>query len=265
MSYLQFDLDALKRVPDAARAARCSEESLGYGLVRLWQYCWTEKVDTVTDTHISGFFGGDDEIRVSESLVAFKFLERTPSGLRVRGADKYLRITGAQSKAGKANAKNLRRGAETGAEVEPEDTRGGAGTHPGTHPGTQPGPSRESSPALTASSEQRTPNSEHREAAAAAPKVPIRPMPDNPFANGSAFWAFLQHERLAAGLATEKPPRDVDSWFSEMMLELNGDTERIKATVAAFARDKYWKAQNLPTRGLISQWRSFVPQRRASP
>ena len=251
MSYLQFDLDALKRVPDAARAARCTEESLGYGLVRLWQYCWTEKVDTVSDTHISGFFGGGDEIRVSASLIAFKFLERTPEGLRVRGADKYLRITEAQSKAGKANAKNLRRGAE----VVPEETRAGAGT--------QPGATRESSPALTASSEQRTASTEHRKEEEPPPQkiIPLPPKPDNPFANGSSFFAFLQQERRAAGYATETPPRGLDAWFSEMMMELNGDTDRIQGTVAAFARSEYWKPKNLPIAALMSKWREFVPRK----
>ena len=38
MPYIAFDLDALKHVPDAARAADAREADVGYGLVRLWAY-----------------------------------------------------------------------------------------------------------------------------------------------------------------------------------------------------------------------------------
>lgn len=155
MSYLAFDLDALKRVPDASRAAGITEAELGYGLVRLWSWCWNEKTDAANTAHLRGFFGGDTQ-RVAEALCAFRFLELSSGGgFRVRGADRYLRIHKARSDGGKAASANLKQGAlKPGASSE--DSRGAAPATPRLEPGRSPG----YSPALTPSTEHRAPSTE---------------------------------------------------------------------------------------------------------
>lgn len=238
MSYLAFDLDALKLVPDAARSAGLPDAELGYGLLRLWSYCWTTKTDVVKPAHLIGFFGGDSA-RVVAGLEAFGFLQTDPNGLRVKGVEKYLRIRKAQSEAGKTRAAELNSSAATA----------------GSSPPAEQQVSRPTVPPLTASSEQRTANTEHPAAV-----VPLPPKPENRYESGEAYFAYLQHERHEAGFVTEKPPAGLSGWFSEVMLELNGDHARLDATVRAFAKDPYWRAKNAPMKGLMAQWRRYVPR-----
>ncbi len=164
MAYIAFDMDAMRLVPQVAQAASMEPPVVGWGLVQLWQFCWLQKTETVTATHLKGFFGGD----ISDALLAFGFLERSNKGFRVRGADRYLRIQKAQADAGKRASDNLKQnskteppaitrpdrpllgGADAGFRVEPEPSRNLAGT--------QPGPSRSQKPALTPNTEHRTPN-----------------------------------------------------------------------------------------------------------
>ncbi len=131
MPYIAFELDALKHVPDAARSAGLPEADLAYGLLRLWNYCWSKKTDHVSAAHLTGFFGGDPT-RVASAMGAFDFLEADLEGFRVRGAARYLRISEGRSKGGKAASKNLVPGAfhkqkaKPEAEPEPNPSR----THP---------------------------------------------------------------------------------------------------------------------------------------
>lgn len=101
-------------------------------------------------------------------------------------------------------------------------------------------------------------------AAAAKSVVPLPQKPADRFESGEAYFAWLQNERHEAGFVTEKPPMGLSGWFSEVMLELNGDRDRLDATVAAFGRDPYWRKQNLPMRALMKKWRDYVPAARAS-
>lgn len=96
--------------------------------------------------------------------------------------------------------------------------------------------------------------------ATATKVVPLPPKPENQYASGEAYFAWLQHDRHENGFVTEKPPPGLSGWFSEVMLELNGDHARLDATVQAFARDKYWRDKGAPMRGLMSQWRKYVPR-----
>lgn len=164
MPYIAFDLDALSRVPDAARAAGLAEDALGYGLLRLWSWCFKEKTDKVGTPHLAGFFGGEGD-RVPTALVAFGFLELIQGGgFRVKGAERYLRVSEARKAGGKAAKGNLipgphkkrpkiQRQPEGGAggqpETQPERSRKEAGEYPEAQPETLSG----SSPALTPSTE----------------------------------------------------------------------------------------------------------------
>jgi len=131
MSYIAFDLDALNRAPAAARAAGVREEDIIAGLVRLWAWCFREKVARVDADQVRGHFGAD----VSRALTAFGFLEPDPAGgWRVKGADRYLRIADGRSKGGKAASGNLipggpKRPPKSGAPAEVQP-RGDAETQP---------------------------------------------------------------------------------------------------------------------------------------
>lgn len=144
MSYLAFDLDALNVVPDVARAAGMTPGDVSYGLLRLWAWCFRERQDVVSPTHVRGFFGTD----ATPALEAFGFVETTPTGLRVRGAERYLRVAERQSKAGKARAALA--GAPAGRVAGRFTSQSPATDQPTTsHP-----------PALTPSTEHRAPNTE---------------------------------------------------------------------------------------------------------
>lgn len=162
MPYLSFDLDALARVPRAAAVAQVTPETIAYGLLQLWEHAWREKVTEVSGTMLRSCFRGAEPTMLAEALEAFKFTEKVgPDQFRVRGAERYLRITAGRSKGGKTASGNLKRGTETAGDR--------AGSQPGTIPGSSPAASRLQPgttpgcvPALTASSEHS--NSEQRTA-----------------------------------------------------------------------------------------------------
>lgn len=102
MPYIQVELDAMKRVPDAARVACIPEHQMGWGLVRMWSHCWDRKVETVTEDQLVGLFATEDPARLVRALIAFDFLEANASGcFRVRGAKRYLRLGDIRAEAGR--------------------------------------------------------------------------------------------------------------------------------------------------------------------
>ena len=252
MPYIAFDLDALKHVPDGARAAGIAEAAYGYGLVRLWAYCWTEKTETVSETHLRGFFGGG---AVGPALVAFGHLELNPAGYRVRGAEKYLRVSEARARGGRAAKANLVPG------FHPKSSREGAGGPAGGPAGAQPVVSTGSTPALTPTPDTRHPTPDTRIAIAA----PVWKMPADWRASPEDFFRRAQVERIQAGLISEKMPRHLSTWWSSALLELNGDVERLWAALEAFCRDPYWKTKTppLPFPAFMSEWPKYAPRKPA--
>lgn len=165
MSHIAFDLDALPLVPKVARSAGIGEAVVGWGLTQMWEWCWREKTDRVTTNHLRGFFGAE----LGAILVDFGFLEAVGSSLwRVRGAARYLRITAAQSEAGKKHAGNLKKGPKKKA----QKPRGEPGSLSRLGPGLEPGVSREGAggepghvPGSTATSDERLAKEEEEEPA----------------------------------------------------------------------------------------------------
>jgi hypothetical protein len=154
--YLAFDLNALDDAPNVARAGSITEDTAIAGLARMWRHCWAKKTDRVDGLSLKGFFGAD----LGPVLVRFGFLEDLGTGTyRVRGAERYLRISQAQSEAGKKASGNLKRGhlrAVTDPGGQPAVSRGGAGGRAGEEPGGEPERTSGSAPALTPSIEHRT-------------------------------------------------------------------------------------------------------------
>jgi hypothetical protein len=108
MPYLAFDLDAKKRAARAAAGLGVHAGQIAWGLLELWEHAWEAKSETVDALTLSCCFGPDP--RVPGVLEAMGFVARGDDGLfRVRGADRYLRITEARSEAGKARAASAKR------------------------------------------------------------------------------------------------------------------------------------------------------------
>lgn len=103
MPYIAFDLDALSSIPAVAGAAGLPEGSVALGCLRMWAHCWKAKTDRVQPVQLAGFFGSGED-RVRAALSAFGFLEEASDGLRVKGAERYLRVSKARAEAGRARA-----------------------------------------------------------------------------------------------------------------------------------------------------------------
>lgn len=107
MPYLQLDLDAKKRMPLVAKASGISNGDVMWGLSDLWELAWGTKREVISDVELSGCFGPGELVRAA--LEAHRFVERVPEGWRVKGADRYLRISDARSEAGKTRSATAQR------------------------------------------------------------------------------------------------------------------------------------------------------------
>lgn len=250
MSHIQVELKVIE--VHAPAVARTMGEPVALtigGLTLLWHRCWSTKTSTITRIGLGGVFGMDRlDLRI-EAMIDAGFLEADADVFRVCGAGKYLRIREGNSKGGKAASGNLKRGGN-----KPGMSREGAGGGAGDKPGEVPG----SLPALTPSTEHRAPNTEHRKAAAGPLSL----------ATPEGFWTACQDKRDAIpGMVRETPPARLDHWFSEAMMQVNGDEQRLLAGYEQFLVDPFWR--NEATRrchwgGWVKQWRDFV-SRAASP
>lgn len=105
MPFIRFELDAMECVPDAATLAGVTEGQFGWGLAKAWRHCWRNRTDTVTTDHLAGLFSGDG-VRVGLALERFGFAEDQGGGrFRIRGAQKYLRVSEARSNGGAKGGK----------------------------------------------------------------------------------------------------------------------------------------------------------------
>lgn len=157
MSYVAFDLDALNRAPNVARAIGCTEDTIVAGLVRLWAYCFREAKEVVSEAEIKGLFGID----AKDALVAFGFLAAMENAFRVKGADRYLRYKKGVKSGGLASKKNLKqyqKKAQPKKEGEPEESRNGAGGGAGGEPEIITGSPSGFDPALTPNTYKETSN-----------------------------------------------------------------------------------------------------------
>lgn len=82
-----------------------------------------------------------------------------------------------------------------------------------------------------------------------------------PKTDAEAFFAKVQLARASHGLATEMPPKPqaLGSWWSEALMELSGDEERLWLAYEHWADDAYWAPHKWPFRAFMKQWRDHVP------
>lgn len=154
MPYIAFELDAMARAENVARARSLPDTVVKGGLLNLWAHCFRETTDDVTRVQVQAFFGHD----VAADLEAFGFLEVRGLAYRVRGAERYLRLKKAYAK-GAAKTNALRR--------RPKASDSVAIASPGVRSET---PSHRA-----ASSEHRTATTEEKTSSAQEPREPKVP------------------------------------------------------------------------------------------
>lgn len=108
MPYIAYELDALNAAPDLARAAGISEDAAVAGLARMWARCFRVKSDQMTAVELAGVFGADPA-RLAPALAGFGFVEPRDGGFRVRGTERYLRLSASNSAGGRARAAGAQR------------------------------------------------------------------------------------------------------------------------------------------------------------
>lgn len=266
MSYIAVELDVLGAAPNAARAAGVSEDTIIGGLNRLWAYAFRAKRDLLHDLEVRGCFA--TTVDVLPALKAFGWLAEAPDGqLRVRGADRYLRISEARSKGGKAASGNLRRGAKR-EEAQPELTPGSLPAEAGGQPGTSPG----CFPALSPSTEHRAPNTltdddQPPVDRSSGPLIFVEPTTPSHTWSPRDFFAWAQTVRQRAGWVAERWPRkDLGRWWSEVQMTPGMEAhregvDRLRAGFLAFAQDPHWRKAKPPApfQAFMAQWRDHVP------
>lgn len=94
---LGIDLRFIEEVPAIAASAKKPEAVVGWGMVKLWKFCWAAKKAEVSSLLLDGFVPG-----CTEALVAFEMLRPTgPDTFEVAGLGRYLRTKEAQAEAGR--------------------------------------------------------------------------------------------------------------------------------------------------------------------
>lgn len=287
MSFLSFDLDAKKRAQRAARAAGVDPGIMVWGLLELWEHCWLERVDVVSTVVLHGCFGHAPE--VPAALATFGFLEAQGEAWRVRGAQRYLRVSTARSQGGQARA------------AGPRNARGQL--LPSSHP-AGPGPADQQNTSPTPSTEHRTPEEPKEEeapppppdinramgalsvpaiVAGAAPDrrdpanqvPPIRERREQPppgFSvvppttepeewTGEDFWRWAQSIRAKARYPPEKRPRaSLSSWWSACLMQEGITPRALQAGFLKFGQSDFWEAREppFPFHGFMSEWSTFT-------
>lgn len=144
MPYLQFDVDAKKKMAWVAQLAGVSRADAAWGLMEVWEYAWMAGSDELSELVLTGLIGPSEALR--KAYAAYGFIEQLEGGnWRVKGTDRYSKAEEARSRGGKAAAGNLRRGAVSGASspaaprLAPGCLPAAAGVQPEVSPGCLPG------------------------------------------------------------------------------------------------------------------------------
>lgn len=288
-SYIAFELRALEEAANIARSAGVSEDTIIAGMARMWAHGWRAKSAVVQRVHVRGFFGSD----VSEALVAFGYLERVDAGLRIRGADRYLRIAQARSEGGKKAAGNLKRGAErpgsTPAQAgsQPETLNGGSdeesahraeSLQPESTPGSLPAPAGNNPevppgcfPGLTSSIEHRTTTDVRSYERTSAPAVrkqrrlPIVDVADEPEPSHRDAVKALVEAFAAAGLGKYLWQGAKDGTaLSALLKDATLDEVLARWRIGLAAPSKDWASCRTVAQ-LRSKWNDLAPPAGAPP
>ncbi len=258
MPYLAFDLDAKKRVPQVARAAGVQPCEVGWGLLDLWEHVWSTRNDVVGELLLDGFFGPNARIR--EALVAFGFLE--PQGVgsyRVKGADRYSRISTVRSEGGKTRISSAKR-----------DAKGrlvASSTHPAEHPAepAQAGRELDVPPAQAGSATSSRPAADqllHRAPSTESSTTssnedvprekPKRKKPDSA-AVQFVDWTLSQRKQVLGPSAPDPDTPAEHHWIALSTLLRDHGRMPTEAAWLEFAKDGWAKNNHLPLAVFLAQ------------
>lgn len=257
LPWLQVSTDVFAKAGPLAALLKVDEDKALAMLLRLWHYVVESAPENAPPSGLLDAQDGPiliagacrwvaDADALVRALKRVGFIEDMGAELRIRGTSRYAAIW-------KKNRKPYGVRPETGG--KPNGSR------------TEEGDEEEDvdrEPTTSSSEVASSPSREAGPLPTVRAAVPLPDMPENRFASGQAFFAWVQHERHRAGFATETPPANLGRWFSEAMMELNGDGPRLEATLGAFVRDPYWRERNCPFPGFVKQWRNFVPRKAAA-
>lgn len=138
MPYLPIDIDGRRNCAKAAAVLHASPGDVSWALQEMWEHVWREwfagrreSADVLSDLILMGCLGPlSENSKAPDVLVGFGFLERVPTGYRIRGAAKWLFGLEGKSRGGKAAAGNLIPGGPKrtkSAESQPSPMSQGAG------------------------------------------------------------------------------------------------------------------------------------------
>lgn len=214
MPYIAFELDAMARAENVARARGVADTVIKGGLLNLWAHCFRETTDDVTREQVRAFMGLD----AADDLVVFGFLETAGLTYRVRGAGRYLRLKKAYA-AGAAKTNALRR--------RPKASDSVAIASPGV---------RSQTPS------QRAASSEQQKDSSAAPKPPKKPS-----AQQEVFrWAQTTACALVPGRIPESEPdgATVNTQLKPHLASIG--RVGLETAWQAYQRDPYALSKGLP-------------------
>ena len=163
MSFIAVDLKIIEvQAPGLARALGLEVPFVIGSLSLLWHRCWSIKSDAISTLELRGYFTSAE---AGPLLAAFGLLEAAGDGWRVKGADRYLRITEQRSNAGKTRAADAKRAGGRFTSAHQRATSTPPAAHQRTTSGAPADDQRATSggPALTPSTEHRAPNTEKKE------------------------------------------------------------------------------------------------------
>lgn len=270
-AYIAFDLDALNAAPVVARAAGTTEDVVIGGLSRMWAWCFREGVDAISVGQLTGFFCAD----VRRQLVDFGFLAPINDSelMRVRGAERYLRIKEAQKRGGEASKGNLKQFAvqktakkkavsvnSTGTvpandRLEPEDS---GKTPPG---GVELNPEDTSGylPALTPNTEHRAPFKRSSLDSSRKPEKNKPKPPKEPDSRHAPLQKALEAEYERQRGAPYGFAGGEDAAHVATLLRMGGPDEALRRWRVAISNETFPRVSAL--RELVKNWNHFAPKR----
>jgi hypothetical protein len=206
-----------------------------------------------------------------DDLHELRIVERRSDGYRVRGMSRYFkplvgrvakRLAGRAGGLASAEARVKKHGSA-------QPSRSGAASGPASVGASESASGDASSRRSTPEAAPNTAVSGQRSAVSGQPleTAPPSPIgiaivaPDTPRATWLSydFWRWAQSKRIAAGFIAEKPPRNLDIWWSEVLMTAKGDVDRVCDAFEEFGQSEHWESEKFPFRAFMSQWASYAP------
>lgn len=274
MPHIEMDLDAKKHVPRVARMVGLPDMQIGWGLMDLWEWCFTEKSVEVEGSQLPGFFG-TIKCELVEALCAFGFLsplEGRPGVFFVRGAPKRLGISKVRSEAGKKGGQATANSKKSLGNLRQNDTEDRSkcfddseakpkpyhhSTTPPFHPSTQP-PTTEGADAPRPPAEVVVETEQLPDVTGVPRSVEVTHIRWEPTEDGC--WEFIQLSRVLHGFDRESErPRGFGEWFTTAY-DLAG-TYGIEGVLLSYLLDETIRAKSHPTSLFIGAiWKARAPE-----